>query len=96
VSALKYRDDLAGIEPFETDWTNYRRSLQSTYFGDGTTFADWTNVALIDWEGIKGGSGLNRRGRFENDDLLQFTGAGAGSLITLHKGFSSYGRAFSG
>lgn len=96
VSAFKYRDDLAGIEPFETDWTNYRRSLQSTYFGDGTTFADWTNVALIDWEGIKGGSGLNRRNRMENDDLLQFTGAGAGSLLVLHKGFSSYGRAFNG
>lgn len=96
VSALKYRDDLVGVEPFESDWTNYRRSLQSSYFGDGTTFADWTNVALIDWAGIKGGSGLNRRNRMENDDLLQFTGSGTGQVLALHKGFSSYGRALNG
>lgn len=94
VSAFAYKDNLGGQVPFETDWTNYRRSLQSTYFGDGTTFADWTNVALIDWEGIKGGGGLNRVGRMESDDVLQFTGTAAGDLFLLHKGFTSYGRQF--
>jgi len=96
VSALAYRDNLAGQTPWETDWTNYRRSLQTAYFGDGTTFVDWTNVALIDWSGLKGGAGINRVGRFENDDVLQFTGAGVGSLAIMHKGYGSYGRAFNG
>jgi len=92
VSALAYRDNLLGQVPFQSDWTNYRRSLQSTYFGDGTTFADWTNVVLLDWEAIKGGAGLNRRNRMENDDVLQFTGAAAGDLLLLHKGYTSYRR----
>ncbi len=96
VSSIAYRDNLGGQTPFETDWENYRRSLQSAYFGDGTTFADWTNVALIDWSGIKGGRGINRVNRFENDDVLQFTGAAAGTLAIMHKGYGTYGRAFSG
>ena len=96
VSALAYRDNLSGQTPFEADWAAYRRSLQSSYFSDGTTFTDWTNVALIDWAAIKGGNGIMRRNRQDNDDVLQFTGAGAGDLLLLHKGYTSYGRAFSG
>ena len=94
VSALAFHDNLAGQTPFEADWTNYRRSLQSSYFGDGTTFGDWTNVVLLDWQGIVGGGGLDRRARQENDDVLKFTGAAAGDLFLMHKGFREYGQIF--
>ena len=96
VSSIAYEDKLSGVTPFQTDWTNYRRSLQSSYFGDGTTFADWTNVALIDWAAIKGGNGLLRKGRQPGDDVLKFTGEAAGDLLLMHKGYVSYGRAFRG
>jgi len=90
VSALAYKDLLGGQIPFESDWAQLRRSLQSRYFGDGVTFADWTNVALVDWKAIVGGMGLLRTRRQQNDDVLAFTGAATGSLVMLHKGFTSY------
>ena len=90
VSAIGYKDILAGQIPWETGWADYRRSLQSRYFGDGVTFADWTNVALVDWPGIVGGQGLRRSHRQQNDDVLMFTGAATGSLFMLHKGFTRY------
>ena len=90
VSALAYKDLLGGQIPFETLWAAYRRSLQSRYFGDGVTFADWCNVALVDWKAIVGGHGLVRTHRQQNDDVLAFTGVAAGSLLFLHKGFTSY------
>ena len=90
VSALAYKDVLAGQIPWEAGWADYRRSLQSRYFGDGVTFTDWCNVALVDWPGIVGGQGLRRSHRQQNDDVLMFTGVAAGSLLMLHKGFTRY------
>jgi len=90
VSALAYKDLLGGQIPFESDWAQLRRSLQSRYFGDGVTFTDWTNVSLVDWKAIVGGMGLLRSNRQQNDDVLAFTGAAAGSLLFLHKGFTRY------
>jgi len=90
VSALAYKDLLGGQIPFETLWAAYRRSLQSRYFGDGVTFTDWCNVALMDWKAIVGSLGLSRAHRQQNDDVLAFTGEAAGSLLFLHKGFTSY------
>ncbi len=90
VSAFSYKDILGGQIPFETDWAAFRRTLQSRYFGDGVTFADWTNVALVDWKAIVGGHGLQRTRRQQNDDVLAFTGAATGSLLFLHKGFTRY------
>ena len=90
VSALAYQDKLAGQIPFEADWADYRRSLDSRYFGDGATFTAWCNVALLDWRGIVGGQGLRRSQRQQNDDVLAFTGAATGSLMMLHKGFTRF------